>query len=67
MTKDQTKNVYRLIELKQENKKVRTAIGNLQNSAVVDQLMLQRLKRRQSVLEGEIKKAETSILPDIIA
>ncbi|MCP4393094.1 MAG: DUF465 domain-containing protein [Alphaproteobacteria bacterium] len=67
MIKNKSKIICRLIELKKEKEKVVSAIGSLKISPTMDQIMLQRLRRRESFLRGEIKKAEANILPDIIA
>ena len=56
----------RLHELRSEHRDLDTVIARLDGSAV-DQLQLQRLKKRKLKLKDEIAWIEGRLLPDIIA
>lgn len=57
----------RLMELRKEHRELDTLIGEIEMERPVDQLKIQRLKRRKLQLKDEIAKIEGSFLPDIIA
>jgi hypothetical protein len=56
----------RLHELRSEHRDLDTVIARLDGSAV-DQLQLQRLKKRKLKLKDEIAWLEGRLVPDIIA
>lgn len=64
---DQEKLKERLVVLKAEHRDMDDAILALSQRAVPDMLQLQRLKKRKLQLRDEITKAESQLLPDIIA
>lgn len=64
---DQEKLRERLALLKAEHRDLDDAILALSQRAVPDMLQLQRLKKRKLQLRDEITKAESQLLPDIIA
>lgn len=53
--------------LREEHRDLDAAIAALQAAAVVDQLQMQRLKKRKLLLRDRISKLEDQITPDIIA
>lgn len=53
--------------LKQEHNDMDMAITSMSASGYIDQLQLQRLKKRKLALKDEISRLENSILPNIIA
>lgn len=57
----------KLEELKEEHRDLDSAISHLAEQAPFDQIKLQRLKKRKLLLKDEIAKAESRLLPDIIA
>lgn len=57
----------KLAALKTEHRDLDEMIGRLATSAPVDQLELQRLKKRKLLLKDQITKIESELLPDIIA
>ena len=54
-------------ELKVEHRDLDVVIQQLSDSAPVDFLRLQRLKKRKLFLKDSISKIESMLLPDIIA
>ncbi len=56
-----------LVELREEHRRLDTAIEELIATRAFDQIELQRLKKRKLQLKDEITRLESSILPDIIA
>lgn len=56
-----------LAALKSEHRDLDGTIAQLAKSAPVDQLELQRLKKRKLLLKDRITKIESELLPDIIA
>ncbi|MFC3125614.1 YdcH family protein [Pseudoroseomonas globiformis] len=56
----------RLHELRSEHRDLDTVIARLETS-LVDQLQLQRLKKRKLKLKDELAWLESRLLPDIIA
>ena len=57
----------KLVALKTEHRELDDAITLLAARAPVDQLELQRLKKRKLFLKDQIAKIESELLPDIIA
>jgi hypothetical protein len=57
----------RLAALKTEHRDLDDLIARLSQRAPVDQLELQRLKKRKLLLKDQISKIESELLPDIIA
>ncbi|MCK9993676.1 MAG: hypothetical protein Dbin4_02196 [Alphaproteobacteria bacterium] len=57
----------RLQELRQEHRDLDAAIDALQTSVRVDQLQLQRLKKKKLKLRDEISRIQDQLYPDIIA
>jgi hypothetical protein len=57
----------KLAALKTEHRELDDAIGLLAARAPIDQLELQRLKKRKLFLKDQIAKIESELLPDIIA
>lgn len=53
--------------LREEHRDLDAAIAALQAAATVDQLQVQRLKKRKLALRDRISKLEDQITPDIIA
>lgn len=56
-----------LTQLRQEHRDLDSAIEALQASPVVDNLQLQRLKKRKLALKDRIGHLEDRLTPDIIA
>lgn len=56
----------RLHELRSEHRDLDTVIARLETS-ILDQLQLQRLKKRKLKLKDEIAWLESRLVPDIIA
>ncbi len=57
----------RLQELRQEHRDLDAAIDALQASVRVDQLQIQRLKKKKLNLRDEMTRIQDQIYPDIIA
>ena len=57
----------KLAALKIEHRDLDEVIARLAERAPVDQLELQRLKKRKLLLKNRIAKLESELLPDIIA
>ncbi|MHB1217304.1 MAG: YdcH family protein [Alphaproteobacteria bacterium] len=57
----------RLAELKSEHRDLDDVIDRLSETRPVDQLQIQRLKKRKLRLKDDIAKIESRLLPDIIA
>lgn len=57
----------RLQELRQEHRDLDAAIDALQAAVRIDQLQLQRLKKKKLSLRDEIARIQDQIYPDIIA
>jgi hypothetical protein len=66
MIADHDAMLRRLHELRSEHRDLDTVIARLDSSAV-DQLQLQRLKKRKLKLKDEIAWLEGRLVPDIIA
>lgn len=57
----------RLQELRQEHRDLDAAIDALQAAVRIDQLQIQRLKKKKLGLRDEIARIQDQIYPDIIA
>jgi hypothetical protein len=57
----------KLATLKSEHRDLDDVIVRLSERAPIDQLQLQRLKKRKLLLKDRISKLESELLPDIIA
>ena len=66
MIADRDAMLRRLHELRSEHRDLDTVIARIDSSAV-DQLQLQRLKKRKLKLKDEIAWLEGRLVPDIIA
>jgi len=58
---------HRLAELRTEHRDLDDVITRMADDPVVDQLRLQRLKKRKLVLKDDIARLENLLIPDIIA
>ena len=59
--------LQKLTELKTEHRDLDDVIGRLAVQPVIDQLQLQRLKKRKLALKDAMARIESRLLPDIIA
>lgn len=57
----------RLTELRDEHRKLDTIIAGQATNGTMDQIEIQRLKKRKLQIKDEITRLKSSILPDIIA
>ena len=57
----------RVEALRSEHRDLDDVIARLSEAATVDQLQIQRLKKRKLALKDQIAKLESALLPDIIA
>ncbi len=57
----------RLAELREEHRQLDREIAELATSPKLDQIEVQRLKKRKLHLKDEIALLENAIIPDIIA
>ncbi|TAN52635.1 MAG: DUF465 domain-containing protein [Rhodospirillales bacterium] len=57
----------RLAVLRTEHRDLDDVIARLSEKAPLDQIQMQRLKKRKLLLKDQIKKIENLLLPDIIA
>ena len=57
----------RLAELRLEHRDLDDVISRLSEQAVVNQLQIQRLKKRKLHLRDQMMRIESVLLPDIIA
>ena len=57
----------KLTTLRAEHRDLDDVIARLAARAPIDQLELQRLKKRKLLLKNQITKIESELLPDIIA
>ena len=67
MLEEQEEMQRKIEELKVEHRDLDVVIQQLSDSAPVDFLRLQRLKKRKLFLKDSISKIESMLLPDIIA
>jgi len=64
---DKKKQEADLVRLRVEHGDLNDAINALELVGAVDQLQIQRLKRRKLLLKDQISKLEDQLTPDIIA
>jgi hypothetical protein len=57
----------KLAELRTEHRDLDDVIDRLSEKAPLDQIQMQRLKKRKLLLKDQITRIETLLLPDIIA
>ncbi|GAB6054269.1 DUF465 domain-containing protein [Magnetospira thiophila] len=57
----------KLVDLQTEHRDLDAAIVHMGDSGPVDQLQIQRLKKRKLLLKDEIARLEDRLTPDIIA
>ncbi|MCA3269007.1 MAG: YdcH family protein [Holosporales bacterium] len=57
----------KLTELYDEHRRLDDIIAQLTQEVSIDQLQIQRLKKRKLQLRDQIQMVESSLLPDIIA
>ncbi|MBV8739447.1 MAG: DUF465 domain-containing protein [Alphaproteobacteria bacterium] len=57
----------KLVALKSEHRDLDDVISRLAQHAPLDQLQMQRLKKRKLLLKDRIAKLESELVPDIIA
>jgi hypothetical protein len=67
MLTDRDTLLRRLHELRSEHRDLDTVIVRLSESGPIDQLQLQRLKKRKLMLKDEIAWLESRLIPDSIA
>ncbi len=67
MLTDRDSLLRRLHELRSEHRDLDTVIARLHDHGAVDQIQLQRLKKRKLLLKDEISWLESSLIPDSIA
>ena len=67
MLTDRDTLLRRLHELRSEHRDLDTVIVRLSDQGPIDQLQLQRLKKRKLMLKDEISWLESSLIPDNIA
>ena len=57
----------KLEELRTEHRDLDAAIQSMSQTAPFNQLQIQRMKKRKLILQDQIIKLESQLLPDIIA
>lgn len=67
MANDRTTAMRRLEEMRTEHRDLDDVILKITTVPPYDQLQVQRLKKRKLLLKDMISKAESELLPDIIA
>lgn len=67
MLNDHDSLLRQLHELRSEHRDLDTVIARLIESGPLDQLHLQRLKKRKLMLKDEIARLESRLIPDSIA
>jgi hypothetical protein len=66
-TQDPDLTQKRLAELESEHRDLDEVIERISADPTIDQLRLQRLKKRKLALKDQIIKLQSDLLPDIIA
>jgi hypothetical protein len=64
---EQTALVAQIERLREEHRDLDAAIEALRNAGQVDQLQVQRLKKRKLLLRDKVAALEDQLTPDIIA
>ncbi|HSU06958.1 MAG TPA: YdcH family protein [Acetobacteraceae bacterium] len=67
MLSDRDTLLRKLHELRSEHRDLDTVIARLASQGSIDQLQLQRLKKRKLMLKDEIAWLESRLIPDNIA
>ena len=67
MSEEQNKIKAKIIELRKLHSELDIEISKIVKVIPVDQVMLQRIKKKKLKLKDEISKLSSHILPDIIA
>jgi len=67
MLTDRDSLLRRLHELRSEHRDLDTVIARLSEQSLIDQLQLQRLKKRKLMLKDEISWLESRLIPNSIA
>ena len=67
MSKEQSKIKAKINELRKQHSELDIEISKIVKVIPVDQVMLQRIKKKKLKLKDEIRKLSSHILPDIIA
>ncbi len=67
MLTDRDAQLRKLHELRSEHRDLDTVIARLAEAGPVDQLHLQRLKKRKLMLKDQIAWLESGLIPDSIA
>jgi len=67
MLTDRDSLLRRLHELRSEHRDLDTVITRLAEQSAIDQLQLQRLKKRKLMLKDEVSWLESRLIPDNIA
>lgn len=67
MLTDRDSLLRRLHELRSEHRDLDTVITRLSDQGMVDQLQMQRLKKRKLMLKDEVSRLESRLIPDSIA
>jgi hypothetical protein len=67
MLTDRDTLLRKLHELRSEHRDLDTVIARLSDGGTIDQINLQRLKKRKLMLKDEISWLESRLIPDSIA
>ena len=67
MSEEQSKIKAKINKLKEQHSELDMEISKIVKVIPVDQVMLQRIKKKKLKLKDEISKLSSHILPDIIA
>ncbi|AHJ63177.1 putative cytosolic protein [Granulibacter bethesdensis] len=67
MLKDRDALLRQLHELRSEHRDLDTVISRLADQGALDQLQLQRLKKRKLLIKDEVSRLESNLIPDNIA
>lgn len=67
MLTDRDSLLRKLHEMRSEHRDLDTVIARLADQGSIDQINLQRLKKRKLMLKDEISRLESRLIPDSIA